>query len=224
MKKIIGSLALAAFVAAMDASAQSIGSYDVLGYQPPVGSGWSSTYSGTTTVNADGTFDLTGGSGTLNDGLIPANSSNNMLFLQAGVVIVLHLDQSTALSEIDLFGGMIPFNGIPGAIASATISFGGTSVALSSAGWGPACQSGPCNDRFSLAGTALQGISTDTITISNIQNASHGDLYNIAEISVAAGSGLPVSAVPEPGSVVMLLGGLGLIGAVGWRRATATLI
>lgn len=207
MKKLI-TLALAALAVVSGASAQTITSYDVHHYSQQIPTGWISNYTGVVTFQGDGFLYLDGGRGTLNDGWIPDNTRGNMLFLDPALII-LHLDKPTTLSELNIWGGNFSYNGIPGAISAANIYFGGRSVTMSSTGFGAACQIGPCNDRFSFAGTELEGLTGDLLMIQTVvTDYPHGYAFNIAEITVSSG----VAAVPEPQVYAMLFAGLGLIG------------
>jgi hypothetical protein len=198
--------------------AQTITSYDATNVQASGFGGWGYTYDGSITVNGSGLVNLSGGSGTLNDGINPTSEQNNELFsIEDHSVITLHLDQTSAFSSFEIFGSAGDIgNTIPGVLTGVTVTIGGTSLDLTSSAAGPTCMSGSCDDIFSLSGTALAGTVGNTITLSNFQGNWAG-LYNIGEITVTAA----VSAVPEPETYGMLLAGLGLVGFMTRRKGTA---
>jgi hypothetical protein len=208
--KILGLVAVGLLAGPMAAQAVTVSSYDISLSQLSGFGGWSHTYSGTITGNV-----YSGGSGTLNDGIIPTGESNNHLFrLADDSVITLHLSGPTLVTQLDLLGGVLPDNFIPGTLTGATITIGGNSEVLSSLAYGVGCLSGLCNDRFDLVGTGLELIATSTIQISNVTGGWQG-YYNIGEIEV---NGTP-AGVPEPGTLALL--GLGLAGLGLSRRREA---
>ena len=140
----------------------------------------------------------------MNDGFIPTSHIDNQLFSPGdNSTITLHLNTFSAIGTIKIFGGETLVNYIPGILTRATITIGGTSVAINSTPFGPTCASDLCNDNFSLAGTSLVGIATNTVSLSNFQGG-RSQYYNIGEITVAA--------VPEPEEWAMMLMGFGLVG------------
>jgi len=207
--KILGLLAVGLLAGPMAAQAVSITSYDISYSRLSGYGGWSHNYSGTIAGNS-----YSGGSGTLNEGIVPNSTDNNHLFVVGdNSIITLYLSSATLVSAIDLFGGSTT-NAVPGTLTGATIAIGGSSLPLTSLAFGGACPSGPCDDRFNLVGTGLDLIPTNAITISNFTGGINLGLptnfYNIAEIQV-----MGRQAVPEPGTLALL--GLGLLGLVASR-------
>lgn len=207
--------------ASLAAHSQTISSYDIQnGRLTDNAPGWQWNYSGSITPSATtaGLFDYTGGSGTLNDGIIPQYHENIQGFVPSdNTVLVLHLSGASTINEINFFS-MLGQNVLAGNLSGTTISFGGQSVALQSTDWGASCGFTLCNDRISLLDTALAGISTDVITLSNFTSVNfpgYGGAFPIGEITL---SGSAIPAVPEPANVAMLLAGLGLMGFVIRRK------
>ena len=208
-------------LASVSAHSQTIDTYDIKNGRPTDTSpGWVWNYSGTITPSATrpGLYDYTGGRGTLNDGIIPQQHENIVGFIPGdNTVLTLHLSGTSVINEINFFS-MLGTNVLAGNLSGATISYGGVSVALQSSDWGASCGFTLCNDRFSLANTALAGLSTDVITFSNFTSVAYpgyGGSFPVGEITL---SGTVIPAVPEPANIGMLLAGLGLTGFMIRRR------
>lgn len=208
-------------IASVSAHSQTIDTYDIKNGRPSdTGAGWIWNYSGTITPSASspGLYDYAGGSGTLNDGIVPQQHENIQGFIPSdNTVLTLHLSGTSVINEINFYS-MLGTNVLAGNLSGATISYGGVSVALQSSDWGASCGFTLCNDRFSLANTALAGLSTDVITFSNFTSVAYsgyGGSFPVGEITL---SGTVIPAVPEPENISMLLAGLGLTGVVIRRR------
>ena len=236
MKKfLLLSSALGSLMMSSMTYAQSVETYDIKNALNPYLMN-RNTYTGTIESNGlqagyqGGLYDFTGGKGTLNDGA--DLSRDNSYFFLTGIdntSITLHLSSPSTIHTLDFFSPTPATVGNlygAGNLSGATISFGGQSATLSSQPWGTPCYLISCNDRFSLLGTSLDGIVTDTVTISNF-SVSRPDLdrlYYFSEITLngAANGGLPaipnIPAVPEPQTYAMLLSGLGLAGFMARRR------
>ncbi|HET9648286.1 MAG TPA: hypothetical protein VFP34_08655, partial [Microlunatus sp.] len=103
----------------------SISGYDIVDTPISGSGGWAHTYTGTITptgtdpVQGATLATYTGGSGTLNDGVIGTTPTESHLFFagsRARPTITLHLPQVTFVDTIDIYGGTITFNAIPGAL------------------------------------------------------------------------------------------------------------
>ncbi|MGK5045184.1 PEP-CTERM sorting domain-containing protein [Janthinobacterium sp. GB4P2] len=248
MKKMLLSLTgIGLLMLSALANAQSVLTYDIKNGVTPNLMTWPATYSGAITPNSNLSgydygrpgglsalplFDYTGGSGTLNDGAKLDKYPYHFFFSSMDQSsITLHLSSPSTIHTIDFFSPTTETalgNAYgSGNLSGATISFGGQSVSLSSDPWGPTCYLTSCNDRFNLLGTSLDGMVTDTITISNfsVSRPELDPLFFVSEITVngAANGGLPsIPAVPEPQTYAMLLGGLAVAGFMARRRKQAT--
>lgn len=213
MTKFLFAAATVSLLLASSVQGQVITGYDITNVRLSGYGGWTHTYTGTITPNGSGTYDYSGGSGTLNDGLFGNDNFNSELFLLSDQsVFTLFLDGNYNLTNLNLYGSFGEGNHIPGSLTGATIGFGGASAAITSTPFsvGPSCYDGPCDDAFSFAGTALAGLSGNQITISDVQGGYIG-YYSISEIDAQGGS---ATSTPEPSSVVLLVSGLvGVFGA-----------
>lgn len=203
-KQASAALVLACAVATATAAPAVISSYDITGTQPSGTGGWSHSYTGTMLGNT-----YTGGSGTLNDGLAPGSEQNNHLFFFSdNPVITLHLAESTKVNSIDILGGLLSGNAIPGTLNGWSVTIGGQAVSLTSVGFSPSCASGPCDDRVSLIGTGLEFIATQTIVLSQFTGIG-GQWPNHFSASEIVVNG--TTAVPEPEAFAMVASGLALM-------------
>lgn len=213
---IVGAATGLGFV--LNAQAVSISGYDITQARLSGFGGWNHFYSGT--IGSGDPTTYTGGRGTLNDGDIPTGLARNQLFLVSDMpTITLHLSSGTAIKSIELYGGNVPNNFVPGALTGWDVPIGGTTVTLASTDFGPTiCRFGTlaCNDSVSLLGTALEGVATSTVMLSNFQVGDPAggweDYFNIGEVTV--------SPVPEPETYALMLAGLGVLGFAARRRRT----
>jgi PEP-CTERM motif len=206
----------AALLLAVGAQAQTISSYDIANARLSGFGNWNHTYSGV--IGGGNPTSYTGGSGTLNDGIIATSHFNNQLFWKPdGVSITLYLDGFYKINTIDLLGGNTLANNIPGTLTGWTVTINSNSQSFSSTAHGAACLSGLCDDVVSLIGSGLDTLSTNTIVLSNFTGGwpDESSYFNISEIQV---NGASVSAVPEPETYAMMLAGLGLLGFAARRR------
>ena len=217
--KILGLILLAAFSVG-SAHAVTITGYDVSGASASGDGNWGHTYTGAITPSG-AYFDYSGGSGTLADGIVPDGATNNQLFRMASIpTVTLHLSATTLVSSIEIFGGNVPNNGLPGTLAGWSVSIGNSTVALAGIPTGAAiCGFGthPCNAVVHLVGTGLESIATTTVFLSQFTSNVQGfTSFNIGEITVDGALAPP--AVPELDTWLLTALGLSVIGVVARRR------
>lgn len=216
--RVIGTTALGLLMSTAAMAANVVG-YDISSVRKndPGCGGWCATYSGTVVETSSAFVGLSGmGSGTLNDGIVPGSLSNNQLLdLSTSPVITLYLGRLQRVGSIDLFGygeGYIN-NYVPGALTGLKVTVGGVTQEFATTEFGRSCLFDKylCNDRVSLEGTALAGITTSTVVLSGFTSDFPG-YASLAEVSITP------SPVPEPATTAMLVLGLSLIRALNRQR------
>lgn len=180
---------------AANADVITISSYDIVD-SPESGSGsWAHTYSGTFTPTGTdpvqgatlGTY--TGGSGTLNDGIVSSSIADTHLFFtgtRAHPEITLRLAKPVLIDSIEIYGGNIDANVIPGWLTAATITIGTETLSVTTEPFGDLNGAGePFNDRITLTGTPLASIATDVVHLADFDASRFGiDQFSTTEILV----------------------------------------
>lgn len=195
---------LAAVAVSVAHAGPVVTSYDITNAEYPGTGGWQWYYNGTVTPNG-GLLNDTGGSGTLNDGVLGTSPANTELFRSSdNAVITGYLNGNYDLFNIALYsfdGLTYPGNFIPGVITGADVTIGGNTVFINA--------SAPdANDTqwLDLTGSGLDTIGTTQFTISNVtvnEPLEYGnDWYGISEITVNNGTN---GSVPDAASSLLLL-------------------
>lgn len=196
----------------------SITSYDITNARLSGTGNWHHTYNGSiqATGQGDNLYNYTGGSGTLNDGIIGTGLDNTQLFVNSdNSAITLYLGKSAVIDTLELFSFMSG-NAIPGALSSLNVTINSITVNLATIGFGDEHWLNDfINDRISLSGTALEGLITDTIILSGFSTLSpHTAMTAISEIKVYGTEVEDSALISEPEGLILLaigLIGLGLI-------------
>jgi hypothetical protein len=187
-------------VTAAEPTAIPISSYDIEATAATGWGGWSFDYTGSVTDtgrridswNPYMIADHAGGSGTLNDGTVQVGQLfTNRLDLDGVRVnprIVLHLAQPAMIDSIELIGDTGGYSWAAGFTTRVKAEIGDASVTVDTVGYGPTGYFGnPLNDRVVLGDTALAGIATDTVVLTDFEVTwPYGEIdqWVIAEIQV----------------------------------------
>ena len=217
MKLVKTSLAAAVLGLTTSVQAANITGYDIVNANISGYGNWSHVYDGTINSLSGGLANYTGGTGTLADGQVSSGTAGSQLFNTASnTSITFYLDQVTTLGSVSIFSGDWHSNHIPGEIEFATFTLNGVSEQIFSTGFGTINGKNGLhmNELFDFSGTSLANMAVSEFTISNIGDGwGNSGYYNISEVSV--------SAVPEPSTYALMLGGLGLVGLMAARRKKA---
>jgi PEP-CTERM motif len=207
------------FAGSAVAAPVAITSYDIT-HTPGSGfGGWSHTYNGTIVSDGAGALNYSGGSGTLNDGVIGTDVNTNHLFQTTlNPTITLHLASLVNVGSISIFGGDNPTNTIPGLLGGLDVAVGAGSGTFAVSHFGPGTNyfGQLSNSLVNLTGSGLDTQLVDTIVLSNFTGTAFDFYLSITEITVDGAAGI---RVPEPGTLALL--GAALVAASLRRRRTA---
>ena len=159
-------------------------SYDVFRTRPVASGTWAHFYDGLITSNGDGTINETGGSGTLNDGLVGDAFSTQLFRVTDNSSITLHLPEPTSVVEILLYSFNNDSNTIPGLITGVAVTIDGVTEFVPTIGFGPinAANGRAVHEKVDLSSSVLSLIPTDTVQLSGFTSSSG---YGISEITLA---------------------------------------
>lgn len=222
---VLMALALLIGMGQAKAGMLTVTSYDIDHGRPSGFGGWVNIYNGTITPNGDGTVQYSGGSGTLNDGILPTSSANSQLYqLSDNSVTTLHLGGGlSTVTTIDLFG-FNNFNSIPGDIDTVAVTINNITADITATGFGPTGPEGlPVNEELDLSSTGLGSLPTNAVSLQVLSMKGGGAFTGAYQIGEAEAFGSPAAdaAAPEPASLTLLgLGGL-CLGGCAWRRRKA---
>ncbi|NKB20517.1 MAG: hypothetical protein GKS01_08460 [Alphaproteobacteria bacterium] len=208
--------------------------------------GHTNSYTGTITdtgVQADTGFfgngalvNYSGGTGTLIDGNISSGSQDNLFFTTSGTLssdpgagvqsvgltITLFLDAFYTINTVEFYGANNPTSSIPGRLNGVDIEVQegpvtGSESFSPTTPFGPLNSQGvPVNDRATFLGTAIDGLVTDRLILTNFSSTGN-DIFTITEILA---DGIFVKGLPAPNQIVIFLAALGLIGVTRARTKT----
>lgn len=226
-------LTMLVFVASLSADIIPAAGYDITDAVLSGHGNWAHTYTGTITpgssfvnyANPGVTALYSGvGSGTLNDNVIGSHVNNTQLFLAASptdpsdlpinLSITFTFSYANIVNTIDIYGGDIIDNYVPGAISGVTVglldyNFNYHEAIFSTTPFGSVLNLGgvQVNDRISLVGSSLEGIPAYAITLHSFQ----GNVANWISITEVTFEGDQFdedsSAIPEPSTAGLFGGG-----------------
>ena len=210
MKKLLTFFAATLFASSAFSATNlaNITGYNISGSYPTGTLNLEHSYTGTISNGfLPGIFSYNGGTGTLADGDIQTADIGHLIYGN-GASITLFLDDDYYIDDVSFFSAL----GQNSSLESATIN----GEAVTSTPFGQIVFNNPQDDLFDLSGTALENVATNQITLSDFGFAPFTPkTFTLSEIQV---TGTLVSAVPEPSTYALMLGGLGLIGFMAARR------
>lgn len=217
MKKTM--LAAVFAVAATNAAVAApitITGYDIANAQVSGSGGWAHSYTGTIATVSGSVANYSGGSGTLNNGIVETNEQSTQLFnypSNSSPVITLFLDGFYSINSLLISGGNFLNNTIPGELYGLDLSINGVTASFTTTAQGFSQNGRFADDLVTVNGSALAGLVTNQIVLSGFDSRWGNNVFSIAEIQVDGTPGS--SSVPAPHALALL--GLALA-AVGFSR------
>jgi hypothetical protein len=210
MKKLLTLLAVTLFssTAFSAINLANITGYNLNASYPDGTLSLNHTYTGTISNGSlPGILDYTDGTGTLADGSIQAPNEGHFFFGNSASITIF-LDNDYYIDNVFFYSAL----GKNSALKSASIN----GQTITSTSFGQIVFGKLQDDLFDLSGTGIETMGMSQITLSNF-NFPFGTpkTFTLSEIQI---SGTLVSAVPEPSTYALMLGGLGLIGFMARRR------
>lgn len=218
MKKTIFLIGFYLMSTMVNASPITITSYDIDNANLSGTGAWTHTYSGTITPTSTSIANYSGGTGTLNDGVISSSVLNTQLFnypTDSLPAITLNFDAFYSINNLLISGGNFLGNAIPGNITSLDITINSITENFSTASTGLTLGNRSADDFIDLSGSSLFNLSTNSILLSGFISSGFNGIQNTFSITEINLDGKTAS-VPEPASLGLLV--LGFIGLVFSRR------
>ena len=156
-------------------------SYDITDTHTSGQGGWAHTYDGTITTITGNIANYSGGSGTLNDGIIGTSEQTTQLFYTADTnpVITLFLDGFYSIDSLLIYGGNITNNGLPGTLTGFDVTVNSITESFLTTAQGLTGFSGLSDDFVDFTGSSLAGLVTDRIILSGFDNPTYNALFTI---------------------------------------------
>jgi len=220
MKKVFGLLGLGLISSLATAAPVTISSYDIESTYVSGTGGWKHDYTGTITPVSGDIANYSGGSGTLNDGVVGTHVLNTQLFnypYDSSPVITLYFDDYYSLDSLLISGGDFIQNTIVGSLFALDVTIGSTTESFQTTEQGQTDGTRYADDFVSFAGSSLEGLVTNQLTLSGFDSSwtiNSANAFSITEITLD-GSAIS-SSVSEPGTLALF--SLGLAGLVFSRK------
>jgi len=182
----------------------------------------------TTAFGSGALINYSGGTGTLTDGNISNGSQDTQFFTissdpgggpaPVGLTITLFLDGYYKLNSLEFFGTNNSQSSLPGRLDGVDVEvFDGTTASFSpTTPFGPLNSVGiPVNDRVTFLSSAIDGVETDRIILSNFSSIGN-DIFILTEI---LSDGEFIKGLPAPGQLAVFCAALAFFG---FRRFQVT--